>query len=483
MVLKGRGDRKSSAGPIGVGDDHLVGSPSVLKISGKYYMFYEAIGTLVTPINRVWSPTHLDTWVSNQDMNISSVKSVSPCSNTRVPDWDGSYPVLEGALGYAPYDMKPGTHPIYAGEVNYLWVGGSGKINRFLSKNPIVPACGGEIWRTLNNGEPAFWAYDNPGPGRVSLYSCFDVQYLNTYASLDVNCEGHGLLFEQLGYIAQSLDSNDMVDASQNQVFMATSSDGVNWERFAGPGRNQALIDAYRPRTAEYNSGCSNPDLGVEGSLKVVVSYGAGFPSALVRDDTLELYFYEESFQRDGCAWLKHNFRVTLPVADIENVSAWASANELSNRQVTVTGTGSDIAWSPMRKRYFTIGTSPDNITPTCSPNHVQSPTLVWSDYDPPISSPASFPAGNTFQNRLPTNVGNTNSGRWGEWGAIATDTLNNTLDFASPFPYTAFHIFYSAQDSGACGAGFSPSNPVFDVASRHDMDYIISFAYGMTVP
>jgi hypothetical protein len=56
-VLKGLGGTGGSLSA----DDHLLGSPSVLKLGGEYVMFYEAFATAATVVNRFYSYNQGDT--------------------------------------------------------------------------------------------------------------------------------------------------------------------------------------------------------------------------------------------------------------------------------------------------------------------------------------------------------------------------------------------------------------------------------------
>jgi len=459
VVLKGRGGTRNAAdGPADVGDDHLVGSPSVLRINATYYMFYEAYATWATPINRVFSPARGDTWGGGSGM--TGAWSAGFCGAGNAPDFDPSYTVNEAHLGYAPLEAKPDTVPIYTGEVRYRTHGN--KLNRFASRTPTAPQCGAEDRRPLNGGEPVFWLYRQSASGRQALYSCFDPQFSNSFVSRDAQCEGHGVQVELLGYAAATRDSPDLVGTQQNRIYLATSTDGVHWTRYSGPGREGALVVPRNETTAR----CATP----KDPYVVHYNYGAGYPAALVRDGRLELYVYDESVPGDDCASQPNNWRISLPVADIHSKGAWQAA--AGARQQVLRGFGSDIAWSPVQKRYFGFGLNP--LTPSldpCDRRFEQSPTLAWSDHDPLPDQPLDL--SQSFATPLPTNVGPTTLGRWGAWGGFARTALGHTVDDARQ-GYSAIHLYYSAQDGGAC----TDSRNMADLVGAYDLDHILMFVY-----
>ena len=60
VVLRGR----LGSGQFDAGDDHMVGSPSVIKQqNGTRWMFYEAYGNWITPLNLFYNDDHGDTWL------------------------------------------------------------------------------------------------------------------------------------------------------------------------------------------------------------------------------------------------------------------------------------------------------------------------------------------------------------------------------------------------------------------------------------
>jgi len=457
VVLKGQG----GSGGYDAADDHLVGAPSVLKLNGKYYMFYEAYGTWVTTIDRFYSPTRVDNWVTG--------------ALSRSKDWEGSYR-FERALGFAPIFPKAGTHPIYSGEVTYGF--GRRNINRFLTTSPVPARTDehGSRWRPLNvgalpnQGDPVFYLYDNPGPGRKALYSCFDPAWSNTFVTDDPNFEGR-VLVELLGYAPADVASPDMVGANQNRVCLATSTDGITWMRVRGAARGGAMVAPQVEVTNEYPNPCdSNPDTrwwDLAG-----LAYGSGYPGALVRDDYLELYFTDDSVASDGahyppgtCSRALNNWRIRIPVSQIENPDAYVQAL----RQPLLYGYGGDIKWSPMFKRYFITWIGGICCASATDPNFRQWPVLVWSDYNPDPQIPPQLPNDNP-NNRispLPTSRGNNNEGRFGSWGGIIGDGLGHTLENAS---YSALHFYYPAMNLPFPQNG----QPAF----FFDLDHILIFLY-----
>src|SRR5262249_38665506 len=152
-----------------------------------------------------------------------------------------------------------------------------GKHNHYLTtKPPFVGQRDGFQWSARNNGSPVFWLYDQPAAGRKAIYSFFDTIHSNTYATdrLDGERVPGAVFVETLGYAAERLDGPDMIGSNQNRVMMATSTDGVNWTRFQGPARGGAVIAPQNELTTRYNAT----------TWKVESEYGAGYPSALVRD-------------------------------------------------------------------------------------------------------------------------------------------------------------------------------------------------------
>jgi hypothetical protein len=436
-------------------DDHLVGSPSVIRVElngrEKYYMFYESYGTWSTVINRLFSFARGDNWITNGLANNAGM----------LADWEASY-AFERHLGFAPVFAKSGAHPVYSCEVTYA---ANGKTNRYLTKSSCRQ--GSDVngnWRSLNGGNPIFWLYDNGGTGRKPLHTCWDGAHWNTFATDDAGCEGiqGATVVEELGYAASSLNSPDMVGSLQNRVALAASDDGIHWTRLRGAARGGAFIAPSNEMTNVYPHSCG--DVNLNEKWDIHRSYGSGYPGALVRDGYLELYFSDDSLEDIGvCTKPPAGWRIRIPVQDIENPSAYISADRV---QVNY---GSDIKWSPLFERYFsyTVKCKDPTVNPA-DPSFQQSAMLAWSA--PNVDVPTEF---YTFNDLFPTNWNNSTTGRWGEWGAIAGDALGNTLDFPQgdnvvDTPYTAFHLFYSAIQSGL-GLNYHAM----------DLDHLLVFGYG----
>ena len=416
VVLKGSG---GTNGAISA-DDHLIGSPSIIKLGSKYHMFYEAYSTWATPLNRFYSFNRGDSWITNdQDLP--------------VPGNAEGY-AFERNMGFAPWFQKAGTHPVYSGEVIYN-LSGTPKYNRYLSKTePFVGTRDGATWSERHLGRPVYWLYDDPGPGRKPIYSFWDGAHSNTFATDSPTGDGvpNAQLVELLGYAAESLDSPDMVGAMQNRVMMATSTDAVNWTRFQGPGRGGAIIVPQSENTTTYN-----PQ-----TWKLEAAYGSGYPSALVRDGFLELYFTDYV----SAAQPYEPRRIRMPVDQIETPSAWQTARAPGNSSLSqFAGSGGDIKWSPLHRRYFaTYFRTHTPQLPSDDPNFRQSATIIWSAEDPNPELPPEFAPG-TDEIVLPM------GGRNGEWGGILADGLGHTLDRTDGNdPRTDFDVFFASYAYGS---------------------------------
>lgn len=403
-------------------DDHLIGSPSVLKIDGIYYMFYEAYGTWVTNVARLWNPDLTDTW---------SWSGAPQFASAWKPD-----DTFETTLGFAPAFRKPGTRPIYAGEVTH-W---NGLTDRFLSCAPVVDFNDGRVWTPLNGNLPIFWLYEDDAPGRQPLYSCWDGGFWNVFNSNDPCCEGRlpdGLLGcdggPLLGYSIASTASPDMEHANQNRICLATSSDGVTWQRFIGGAPGGAVIVPQEAFTNMWPHPCGTA-IPLE-QFDVHRAYGAGFPVALVREEMLELWFTDDSLiplvpcdgPRPPVAW-----RVRIPIGSIGDPFAYIAA-EKQDMQREIPG---DLAWSPMHLRYFSVALWHEDFQECIQ----ASPRLIWSGFNPPAAQPHQIVNG--FTSFIPT------GSVVASLGALARDGNGHTLDFpdAMPTPYTAFHIYYQGN-------------------------------------
>lgn len=426
VALKGRG----GSGGFDAADDHLVGSPSVLKIHGKYYMFYEAYSQ-ATLITRFFHRVRHDTWSFNGfPQNVQA--------------WDAGY-AWERSLGIAPSFKKHGTHPVYAGEVKYP----DGKINRFLSARPIRKL-GPGTWRDIHGGKPVFWLYANAAKGRKPLYVAFDPAARNSFVTDKSTLEGflpdaaHGIHPPSplLGYAITSVTSEDMRHVNQNRICLATSKDGVTWQRFDGAAPGKAVV---APRNAFTNLGYGHGCGGAE-TYDLHRAYGAGFPVALVREGHVELMFTDDTgIPLTRCDRPPIATRIRIPIEKIEDPQAYVRAT----RQDLNAGIPCDAKWSPMYRRYF--GLSFKSVGDCHSAGFKQWPLLVWSDFDVPPTHLPVFPGNrNQLTNTFPT------GGYIGACGALLGDEYGRTVEFPNvSTPYVAMHIFYEAYRSGSCPTPF----------------------------
>lgn len=460
VVLKGQG----GMGKYDAADDHLIGSPTVIRIKGKYYMYYEAYGTQMTMIPRMFSVTAGDTWSSNGQLH------------TRVGEWSEDYQ-LERMLGIAPLFVKWGTHPIYSGEVIYA----NGKVNRFVTARKEFSADPSAIssWRWLNGGEPVFWLYDRPGTGRKPLYAAFDSQFSNSFVTDDPKFEGrlpdgfNGMEPPNalLGYAIESPDSPDMRHANQNRICLATSENGVDWTRFRGAAPGGAIVAPLEAFTNSWPHQCGanvTPELGSAAPERFDLhrAYGSGFPCVLVRDSFVELYFSDDTADSglplEVCVRPPLPWRIRIPLAKIDNPQAYVSAERQARAPY-----GCDMKWSPMLQRYVAMTFVTEGSADPCDPNFRQYPELVWSPFMPDPDQPTRFPAKSEFSSRLP--IGNF----IGVCSGLLGNELGHTVEFpaASP-PYIAFHIFHEAAPMGKCGSVF-----------ERDIHHVLLFGYPKASP
>jgi hypothetical protein len=499
VVLKGTAGTLASQGIEG--DNHLVGSPAVLKLNGRYYMFYEAYANWATVVNRFYSAARNDNWITNGGPQgwLSNGYAGTPQAGQPLADWDGSY-AFERPLGFAPSLPKAGTHAVYAGEVTYS----GGKINRYLTRDvPREGQFAGFAWRSLHDEvvsdasgtrfvpRPVLWLYDSPGPGRKALHSFWIPGGQNTFVTDNLHGDGvPGAVFvETLGYVAESLDGPDMIGSLQNRVMMATSTDGLNWTRFVGPARGGAVIApqnelasaqgydlaaARRGGHAHANTlvdpaGADVPANWTNERWDIHRSYGAGYPSALERDGFLELYFTDaaEAYSPQLRGSPVDLRRIRMPISQIENSQAWRDARAPGTPSLTqFAGAGSDIKWSPYYQRYFVsyIHSATPGLDPT-HPEFRQSPTLLWSDYQPDPNLPPVFPAENRM-GYLETNFADGAPRVWGNWGGIMGDGLGHTIDVGGATPHSALHVYYSAHPA------------LTNSPHQADLHHILVFAY-----
>lgn len=444
VVLKGRG----GTGPTDAADDHLVGSPTVIRLNGKYYMFYEAYGKWITTIPRFWNSVQSDSWVDNGQAAVS-------------PHWDSNY-IYETNLGFAPHLRKAGTHPIYSWEIAYP----DGSRNRFLSCSSQPAQCAGATCHAFYDGKPVFWLYDNDnGPHRNALYACWDPLFQNSFVSDDQACEGRlpdgfsgcSPPNHRLGYAITDLDSQDMSYANQNRVCLATSTNGTNWTRFTGAAAGGAVIAPQVAFTGLFPHTCNDPVIKYD----ILRAYGSGFPIVTTRDGYLELYFTDDSaISPNECVRPPVGDRIRVPLDQIENPSAYTAAQ----RQYAG-GIPCDIKWSPMFRRYFAAGFRIWSSTSNpCNANFDQTPIITWSSENHPTNSPPSFPIANQFSVPFPTRD------RIGVCGGILSNAAGQTVDFVNPPgqpSYTAFHLLYEAVAPGVCASVF-----------ERDLDHILMFGF-----
>jgi len=436
-------------------DDHLVGSPTVLKINGEYIMFYESYLNWVSTVNRFFSATRGDNWITN---------GIAGAGNN-LHDWEASYN-FERHLGFAPLYKKINTRAIYSCQINY---------DRYLSKKPCP------VGNELNAGEPIFWFYKTMATGRKPLYACWDPAHFNSFVTDQPNCEGfvkdtrnHLLNNYELGYVATDLSSPDMKGALQNRIMMATSKDGKTWTTFKGNASGEAVItpqeeDASKVHKYPPQPGCSFVNTG--GKYDITRTYGSGLPIALVRDGFLELYFNDDSKKgwkeaTDPITNIKCKippfpdlWRVRVAINKIKDATAYSG-----QRQKLSVGDISDIKWSSTLKRYFAVKHNKvirDGDVP------YESPQIVWSSIsidantppnfkgplnkfremtDDPVSSPLTREKKIRPLFPIEVNVPTT----FGEHGGIMGDA-NGTLDFehAVANKYLAIHLYYNTVLNG----------------------------------
>lgn len=509
IVLKGLGGTAGNRG-----DDHLVGSPSVIRVDCSkttcppgmdankrpYVMFYEAYGNYMTRVNSFTStngPPNKDIFVTGGDP--------SPPN-----DLTSSYTLNAEPLGYAPYLVKAGTRAIYSCEVRYT----GGKVNRYLQMDTPCPERTDPygVWRGLNKGSrygqvvsiPVFWLYTADGPDRKKLFRCWDPANFDTFASTTVSaqnpdvstCNGvpgaiseHSLGWVSIGWRSNGQLATDMVGALQNRIHMAYSLDGENWTRFVGaaPDGSGAVI-LPGDQTALVATPCSDV---TEENYTIHSTYGAGYPSALVRTvssvDYVEVFFTDKTDPTTNddklCSWKASSaeMRMHIPLQSLFDANAWISASQWANRGINAPY-GGDIKWSKDANRYMALTLNPNEYGGDPSESaFVQAPILNWSYLNPPITGKLDIRverASQTFnldpvhpapyQDIPPTNWGDSNTGRWGRYGAILGDENGQVLHFAGPgSSYYALHFYYEAINSGLGNVSFGM-----------DLDHILILGY-----
>ncbi len=443
-------------------DDHTLGSPSVVKIGGKYYMFYECYGLWSTAVRRFYSVGRTDTWVDNGEVAAPQIRS-RDYNDVLVPDWTGGY-VLdpnENLLGFAPRFRRPGTHAVYSCELRTP----DGRIDRYLracEPNESRSTCNetkceadGVEWRALHHGNPPFWFYsdsceDAPPPDngkpcdRKPIYAAFHPAAYNTFATAEPDgaFQDYVDFFsprQRLGYVAESLTGADMLGSSDNRICLATwdgqgMEHGVpKWERFIGKAGDGAIVNPWN-RKENHNIFPSPSYANVEERFDMFRSYGAGYPTALVRGEYLELFFQDDTAHGRPENRSVLTYRVRVRVGDIENPDAWVSASRQSRRDDVPGGLG-DIVWSPVFGRYFAFA----NAGPP-------APLLTWSTVEPNI------PVLTDDQRRLTIPL----AGRKFNQGSILSNEFGHALDFHRTAPaHTSLGLYISAHDPGTDYSNF----------------------------
>ena len=429
-------------------DDHLLGSPSVLKVDNLYYMYYETYAMAATPIQSFYSFTIGDSWATNG-------------SPALVPA-DGYNHF--GALGIAPLYEKAGTRPIYAGQATYA----GGKRDRYWSLDPVTTKTeNGHLFQPLSN-TPILYLYDSPAAGRKPIYQFFDLTHSNSFVTDSPTGNGIPNIAPApglIGYAAEDIDSPDMIGNHQNRIMMATSMDGINWNRIRGNARDGAIVEPRNPLVTQFDI---STGLSPSGSYDLEYRYGSGYPVAIVRDDRLELYFSDDS-EAVGL----ENWKIDIDVNQIANPNAYSNADHptAGNREWAFPGT--DMAWSPFFDRYFATSFR-------LEPVHKNTPTLVWSNvthstddahdsiwpWDPTLAF------GHQFAEPIPTS--NDGSARLGSRGGLIRNHLGHTLDFPDHAnPHTAFHIYYESAPASLLDDGYQHTDN-FSL----DLNHALVFAY-----
>ena len=445
-------------------DDHLLGAMSTIKVGGTYYMFYEAYTSWVTPINRFFNFAAGDTWTTH---GFPQLPPNAPVIDVANDSW-------ERALGVAwlfpkAYSATDLSHPIYGGEAVYP----DGKRDRFLSQTPVgdrVDAFGTQF-SPMYNGDPVFHLFKTSGGnrGRKPIYEFFDPVHRNTYVTDDIGGDGvAGALFnERLGYAASNLDTIDMKHALQNQIMLATSTDGVNFLRFRGEGPGGSVASPEDAYTNLFNFSASStnglprhPFQGAVGSQfhwDIYRAYGSGFPAALVRDGNLELFFTDDSLETPPVPIVPQRmFRI--PLDQIENAEAYSAAGP-TRKPVYY---GQDLKWSPLFQRYFYTNfiVNPGN------PNK-WSPEVQWSD----LFGNGSGVIRSTFDETFSTS---NSTPRGGGQGGLAGTPLGHALDLPDhDTPHTAFHLYYAASEPNSAFADCG-----LEDYHAKDLDHILVLAF-----
>ena len=457
-AIKGRGGDTTTTGPasLEVHDDYTCGSPSMVYNAGKLLMFYECIGNSMWPLHSVWSPSRLDTHTAFLD-----------ASGRMLANDDASYSSV-GSLGFALQSPRRGTKAIYAGEATYGF-----KKNRFLSTQPIGTTVPGGTSQALNGGKPAFHVYTTPASGRKMLYSCFDSAQVNTFATTDQNCLGRGsdAVVEMLGYLSTE-NSPDLDGASMNSIFMATSDDfGKTWQRFEGPQLDGAVIEPYNPRA---NIDCPGRNAFAITHSNGSASYGAGFPTATIRDGFLEIHYADSTlidniFQPCGPPDANGNptngtyiYSARIPLAQALKPAAWSTPQVQRHDG----GIGTDLAWDPITRRYYVNVPSPvAGSGPLCSSSFRHETKIVKSQ---PVAE-GTFPKLTFIGPDAEVLVANSTPGRQAITGGFARTPEGHVIRDNN---YMDFHLYVASRPE-AHTISCDPANfaSVFD---DFDTDHIL---------
>ncbi len=482
-------------------DDHLIGSPSVIRYQDRFYMYYEAYGKWVTLITSFYSADRSDTWVTAlyphltrhwlTDEHGAESYVLDPVYNSGI------------GLGIALAFKKHGTHPIYAGEATFV----DGKADRYLSCSPVTERVDehGTTFRPMYDGLPIFWLFDTAGAGRKPLYACHDAPRRDSLASNEPGCMGHrqdeenGCSTHLLGYAIASLDAPDMQHANQNAICMAVwdarQGGEQDWVRLHGDDWGGSVATLSEVFTNQWPHSCRSDDgnlpCGAESAVRFDLhrAYGAGYPNAIVREGHLELSFADITQDgKEGCECynVPHTSAVRIPLDRIADAAAYSAAERKRYDGNIYPGGQTEIRWSPRFARYFVYKTWIDRTqcgdpAPICgdeccpaNDGYRESTTLKWSVQNPPWDNPSRwYSPVQELSTLFPTNIDNGTSGRYAALagGSIAASELGHTLDYED---YTVFHIFYAA---GVTGPGWNGS------ALGADTDHIMVVGYPQDAP
>ncbi len=371
-------------------DDHLVGSPSMIKLNNKFYQVIESY-TWATRVFRMFSLTRGDNWTTTGQTDALG----------RLPENDGSF-FEDKHFGFAPRYNRNGTVPIYAGEVTY---NANNKTNRFLSKSPVVAKkdIHGD-WRPLRDGEPVFFLYrDRPKGKSKKLFQFWSGVYWNSFVTDDPTGEIHGAVLDTvLGYIPIELDGKDMTGVLHNHVRMLTGDSIDTLKPFHGAETNGALISPQIKNSAQWPHQSTNPLEIYDAHRK----YGSGYPAILEREGNIELFFTDDTVNPNSLApWIAR-----VPKSKIKDGKAWST----SKRHRLAVGF-SDIKWSERYKRYFAISFDGKRDSQGKLYPLTQHPVLIWTEKNPPKDRAPIFPSENRYDISLPDGVGAASGGIIGD--------------------------------------------------------------------